>query len=534
MDLASTLLLQSSAAGEALAGASVPMSAFLWCSLILAMGLLVWDTIEVGRNDAANLLNAVLGARVLRRRVAIIFISGGVVMGTLFASPVIETARKGIFDPAGMTLQMALSIYIAVYIVDTVLLYGYSAFGMPVSTTATLVFELLGASLFVGGFDSVHWGKSGTVVLGIVCSIVLSGIAAFMIQRAVRGALRDRATHLPTLLAHGGWVGGAMVAGLVYFMLIKGMKGLAFVKTINQEVISAYGPMLVIFLMWAFFAIVIHALLVIYRQRAANLLFPVLTVIASVCMAFAFGQNDLANCASPGLAAKYIIDHRELGVEAASQIPISRWWLVGCGALLVVGISSRNAQRVTSATIRTGSAGDHVELWAPQWCLGLARGLLRFRGREPALAPVAVTTDRGRITHFDTIRASVIMCVSASVIATASSLSLPVSTTYVSFAALVATGFADRIFQRGDAALKLGRAIWVVFSWFMAAAIAVVGAGLVAMAIHQLAIVGMIICLLINAAIRRLIKRRADRHQKFVSQEAQERLHPEDFATEDA
>lgn len=525
MDLASSLLLQAS---------PVPMSAFLWCSLILAMGLLVWDTIEVGRNDAANLLNAVLGARVLRRRVAIIFISGGVVMGTLFASPVIETARKGIFDPAGMTLQMALSIYIAVYIVDTVLLYGYSAFGMPVSTTATLVFELLGASLFVGGFATVNWGKSGTVVLGIVCSIILSGIAAFMIQRAVRGALRDRATHLPTLMAHGGWVGGGMVAGLIYFMLIKGMKGLAFVKTINQEVISAYGPVLVIFVMWAFFAIVIHALLVIYRKRAAKLLFPVLTVIASVCMAFAFGQNDLANCASPGLAARHIIENRDLGMAAASEIPISRWWLLGCGALLVVGMSTRNAQRVTSSSMRIGSMGDHVELWAPRWCLGLARGLLRFRGREPALAPVAVATDRGRITHFDTIRASVIMCVSASVIATASSLSLPVSTTYVSFAAIVATGFADRIFQRGDAALKLGRAIWVVFSWFMAAAIAVVGAGLVAMAIHQLAIVGMIVCLLINAAIRRLIKRRADRHQKLVSQEAQERMHPEDFATEDA
>ena len=525
MDLASSLLLQSSA---------TPMDSFLWASLILAMGLLVWDTIEVGRNDAANLLNAVLGARVLQRRMAIVFISGGVVMGTLFASPVIETARKGIFDPAGMTLQMALAIYVSVYIVDTVLLYGYSAFGMPVSTTATLVFELLGASLFVGGFDTVNWGKSGTVVLGIVCSIILSGIAAFMIQRAVRGALRDRATHLPTLLAHGGWVGGGMVAGLIYFMLIKGMKGLAFVKTINQEVIISYGPPLVILVMWAFFAIVIHALLVIYRKRAAKLLFPVLTVIASVCMAFAFGQNDLANCASPGLAARHIIENRDLGVAAASEIPISRWWLLGCGALLVVGMSTRNAQRVTSSSMRIGSMGDHVELWAPRWCLALARGLLRFRGREPALAPVAVAADHGRITHFDTIRASVIMCVSASVIATASSLSLPVSTTYVSFAAIVATGFADRIFQRGDAALKLGRAIWVVFSWFMAAAIAVVGAGLVAMAIHRLAIVGMIICMLVNAAIRRVIKRRADRHEKFVRQEAQERMHPEDFATEDA
>ena len=34
---------------------------------------------------------------------------------------------------------------------------------------------------------------------------------------------------------------------------------------------------------------------------------------------------------------------------------------------------------------------------------------------------------------------------------------------------VVATGMADRIFQRGDAELKLGRSIWVIFSWVFSA-----------------------------------------------------------------
>ena len=34
--------------------------------------MMVWDCIEVGRNDAANLVNAVFGARVLKRKKAII------------------------------------------------------------------------------------------------------------------------------------------------------------------------------------------------------------------------------------------------------------------------------------------------------------------------------------------------------------------------------------------------------------------------------------------------------------------------------
>jgi serine/threonine-protein kinase len=45
-----------------------------------------------------------------------------------------------------MSLEMAMTVYISVYFIDTVLLYGFSGFGMPVSTTACLVFELVGAA----------------------------------------------------------------------------------------------------------------------------------------------------------------------------------------------------------------------------------------------------------------------------------------------------------------------------------------------------------------------------------------------------
>ena len=125
------------------------------------------------------------------------------------------------------------------------------------------------------------------------------------------------------------------------------------------------------------------------------------------------------------------------------------------------------------------------------------------------------------------------MSVSASVIATASSMGLPVSTTYVTFAAVVATGMADRIFQRGDAALKLGRAIWVITSWFLAALIAAVAAGLVATAIFRLEIWGMGAVLIINLVLRQKLKTKSDLHQRRVNEQAYERAHPEEFALED-
>ncbi len=504
----------------------------------MAVVLLAWDTVEVGRNDAANLVNAVIGARVLQRSIALLLAGVAVVLGAVLSSDVIDTARKGIFDPmAFSTIEAALVVYVSVYIVDTVLLYGYSAFGMPISTTACLVFELLGAAMAVN-IAAIHWDKAGIVILGIFCSIVLTGLVAFLIQRAVRGAIRDRTSHLATLLLHGGWVGGGLGAGLCYFLLLKGMKNVSWVSRFNswlreldQSGSAGLGSIFILLVMWGVFAILIHFLLVVYRKRAARLLFPVLAVLGMTAMAFAFGQNDLANCASPGLAVITIL--REQSLEIGTKVPIAWWMLLGCGLLLAWGMTSENAQRVTKATISTGSMGDHVALWAPQWCVALSTRLLRYRGRAPALSPRAGITEAGKTIHFDTLRACVIMAVSASVIATASSLGLPVSTTYVAFAAVVATGAADRIFQRGDADLKLGRAIWVVFSWVTSALIATVATLLVASVVYQLETVGIAICLAVNLLIRRILKRRSNKHANRVEEEAYERAFPEEFALEE-
>jgi len=506
------------------------LSPFLMGAAAIAFLMLIWDTVEVGRNDAANLVNAVFGARILTRRTAVWLAGLGVICGAAAASPVIETARKGIFEPGQLDINHAIAVYVSVYIVDTILLYGYSAFGMPVSTTACLVFELLGASFVIGGFEIVHWNKAGSVVSAIIFSIFVSGASAFLIQRAIRGSIRHRGDQLSTLLMHGGWAGGGMLAGMCYFMLVKGMKHVEFVHALNEKIDqSAYGPMSAILTLWAIFAIVIHALLVLFGKRAAKWLFPVLAIIGMICMGFAFGQNDLANCASPGLAALHLIDNRDVGVTAATKLDIPRTYLTLCGILLVFGMATRNAQRVTRAAVNTGSMSHNVALYAPRWCIKLARIIVRLRGRAPTLAPPPIRTSEGKVAHYDALRACVILSVSACVIATASSFGYPVSTTYVAFAAVIATGAADRIMQRGDADLKMARTIWVVFSWFASAVIAAVAAGAICLTVISLGLWGMLIGIAANMLLRLYLKKRSDAQEKWVHQQARERMYPERF-----
>jgi len=493
------------------------MEIFIAVAAFVGLGMLIWDCVEVGRNDAANLVNAVFGSRILRRRTAVLFAGVAVVLGATAASPVMETARKGIFEPGMLTLQAAITVYISVYLVDTVLLYSYSAFGMPVSTTACLVFELVGASMGLAGMSIVHWDKVGKVVAAIVISIIMSGIAAFLVQRVFRAAIRDRSQDRETILLHGPWIAGMMFAWLGWFMLLKGLKDIAWVQSIRAMTIDEIGVPMVLLIMWAVCTLLVHLALTASGERGTRQLFHITAVIGMLCMAFAFGQNDLANCASPGLSALWLWLHSDQSVAMTTKIEGIPWWaLFTCGLFIVTGMATRHAQRVTRAEVNTGSQFDQVALYAPAWCQWLAKGLLRLGPKPKALAPPPELNAAGKKIHYDAMRASVIMAVSASVIALASSQGLPVSTTYVAFAAVVATGMADRVMTRGDSHLKIGRAIWVVFSWFLAALIAMAASAAVAGVVYNLGVAGIALALAVNLTIRYFAKASSDAQEQRV------------------
>lgn len=228
------------------------MPEFTTWLMLVALGMLAWDCLEVGKNDAANLINGVFGARVLTRRAAVWLAGGAVLLGALFAAPVMETARQGLFDPGRLTLHQAMVVYVSAYIVDTALLHAYSAYGMPVSTTASLVFELVGAAIGVSlSLGLVHWGKVSSVLNAIGMSILLSGVAGFLFQRIFRAAIRDEhADHMRVLL-HGPWVAGLMLTGMAWFLVLKGMKAVPWVAAFRVQIVERMGTGAFLLVGWA-------------------------------------------------------------------------------------------------------------------------------------------------------------------------------------------------------------------------------------------------------------------------------------------
>lgn len=492
----------------------MPIPDFLTIIMVAALGMLAWDCMEIGKNDAANLINGVFGARVMARHHAIWLAGAAVLLGAMFASPVMETARRGLFDPGQLQVHQAMIVYVSAYIVDTALLHAFSSYGMPVSTTASLVFELVGAAIGVSlSLGIVQWGRVGTVLNAIGISIVLSGIAAFLVQRIFRAAIQDEHTDHMRVLLHGPWIAGLMLTGMAWFMVLKGMRVVPIVALFRERVVERIGTGAFLLIAWGAMTLLVHMLMTVFQERLTRRLFGMLTVLGMLCLAFAFGQNDLANGASPGLSAFWLWRHAAEGTAAATARAIPLWLLAICGGLMVAGMTTKDAQRVTRAAVNTGSQFDHIALYAPGWCRAMARYILRLRPAGPELAPPAHLDDKGKRVHFDPLRAAVIMSVSASVIAFASSSGLPVSTTYVTFAAVVATGMGDRTMARGDADLKIGRAIWVTFSWFFGGLLAMVAAAAVAWVLLKTGTIGLVAGIGGNLALRSYIKRRSQQHE---------------------
>ena len=271
--------------------------------------MLIWNTIEVGRNDATNVVNAVFGARVLRRKMAARIAGVAVIFGALASSPVMETVRKGIFDPTQISAELAMAVYLSVYLTNTVLLYSFSTFGMPVSTTATLIFSLVGAAYAMGGSQIIHWQATGTDLLAIVLSILISGTVCFGIQRIFRTIIGPHADDPAVVRKHGFWTAGIMITGLVYFLLMQGMKNISLVQHLRQATLGQYGLFPVLFGLWFICSGLFWLLLRATKDSVARNLFGGLAVLGMISLAFAFGQNDLANCASPGVGAYIVLPH---------------------------------------------------------------------------------------------------------------------------------------------------------------------------------------------------------------------------------
>ena len=131
-------------------------------------------------------------------------------------------------------------IFLAVMLTDVILLDLYNTFGLPTSTTVSIVFELLGAAVAVSLIkvsktegmslgDYINTEKALAIISGILLSVVIAFIVGIFIQYITR--LIFTFDFKKRLKRYGAIWGGVALSAIVYFILIKGAKGASFMTS---------------------------------------------------------------------------------------------------------------------------------------------------------------------------------------------------------------------------------------------------------------------------------------------------------------
>ena len=181
-------------------------------------------------NDAVNFLSSAVGSRAAKIKHVLIVAAVGVFVGASFSSGMMDVARHGIFDPSFFTFQNVMCIYLAVVISDVFLLDLFNSLGLPTSTTVSMVFELLGASFITAllsssgqGLGMLNTDKAMTIIISIFLSVAIAFIFGLVVQWISRVIFTFH--YRKNLGRKIGLYGGFASTAILYFMVVKGLKG---------------------------------------------------------------------------------------------------------------------------------------------------------------------------------------------------------------------------------------------------------------------------------------------------------------------
>ncbi|HNP94534.1 MAG TPA: inorganic phosphate transporter, partial [Cyclobacteriaceae bacterium] len=475
-------------------------------------------------NDAVNFLNSAIGSRVASFRTILVIASLGVLVGSTFSSGMMEVARQGIFNPSFFTFDKIMIIFLAVMITDIILLDFYNSLGLPTSTTVSLVFELLGGALVTGLLiayergegiskwkEIINYSSAVTIISGIFLSVLISFVVGAIVQHISRIIFTFNLKK--NLKRYGAVFSGLAITTIIYFLLIKGVKGSTLVSDAQIKWIMS-NTWVILLVSVVFWSIVIQILM--WSQKINPL--KVVVLLGTFSLAMAFAGNDLVNFIGVSVAglmsfqswAASNVPAGEFNMAGLAQkVATPSWILLGSGIVMVVTLwTNAKSRKVTETEVSLGRQdegdekfksnfisrglvglgifiGDSVQQLVPEkWSKSLSTRFSKTKNEEVG------DTEK---PSFDLIRASVNLLVSSVLIAYATSQKLPLSTTFVTFMVAMGTSFADQAWGRESAVYRVAGVINVIAGWLTTALVAFTTCGFFALILFKTGFPGVIV-----------------------------------------
>ncbi len=157
--------------------------------LILAILFGFYVAWNIGANDVANAVGTSVGSGALTLKQAVLIAAIFEFCGAFFlGSNVSETLESGIVNPAlfGDNQQNFILGMLASLLATGVWLQFASFFGLPVSTTHSIVGAVLGFGFIIGGVNAVYWGEIVSIILSWIISPLLGGGLAYLAFTVIR------------------------------------------------------------------------------------------------------------------------------------------------------------------------------------------------------------------------------------------------------------------------------------------------------------------------------------------------------------
>lgn len=482
--------------------------------MLIALALLATIDLMVGvSNDAVNFLNSAIGSKAVSFKTIMIVASIGVAVGALYSNGMMEIARSGIFTPSMFSFNDVIMIFLAVMITDVLLLDVFNTLGLPTSTTVSIIFSLLGASVIIainkiyfsdGDFSTLESYINTKKATEIVYSILLSVMLSFALGSFVQYVSRLLFTfHIEKRYKYFGAIfGGIALTAISFFILIKGLKSVTFITSEAKDFIKG-NQLLIIGYCLVIWTVISQIVMSVLKYN----IFKLIIIVGTFGLALAFAGNDLVNFIGVPIAAfqsyeLYTVAGQTLGAKEfmmsgleGENLPAPFIFLALAGSIMIYTLwTSKKAKNVLETEQNLSRQGEGSEKYnANALSRQIVRGAMyvgnavnfvlpksiQFKIDQQFILP-EIVGKRSEQPMFDMVRASVNLIVAAVLISIGTSMKLPLSTTYVTFMVAMGSSFADRAWDRESAVYRIAGVLNVIGGWFFTAFAAFIASGIIA------------------------------------------------------
>ncbi|MBQ5766041.1 MAG: inorganic phosphate transporter [Burkholderiaceae bacterium] len=482
---------------------------YFYLLILVFLLLLACSDLFVGvSNDAVNFLSGALGSRIASFKTVMVVASLGVLFGATFSGGMMTIARTGVYNPEMFSFENLMIVFFAVVITEVTLLNIFNKLGLPTSTTVSIVFALMGGGVSMAVLHLLSTGESllnlgqyvnttraSILIFGIICSVPIAFVGGTVIQYFCR--LLFTFNYQRLYRYYGALFGSLSLSAIVFFLLFKGAKGSALVTPEVLHFLNTYT----FELMACIFAGTLVAFQLAIMMFNLNI-FKIVILAGTFALAFSFAGNDLVNFIGVPLAA---LDSWNI-FQASGQDPANLMmtglredpqtnplYLLTAGSIMVLTLwFSKKAMHVVRTTINLSSSdrGDSEQFGSSLLGRLVVRHTIALNGfvqsvlpedmkkvLEARFEPLPVKKNEVQLP-FDAVRASINLVVSSILIASATALTLPLSTTYVTFMVAMGSSFADGAWDRESAVYRVSGVLTVIGGWFMTALAAFTTCGL--------------------------------------------------------